>query len=61
MNEPNDSDEVVTDPFAGTEPFVAPTSPGLAEETPVPDTIPAPVAEPQPDPYVPSPRRVAQE
>lgn len=60
MNEPNDSDEVVTDPF-GLEPLVAPPSPGPAEETQAPDVSPAPAAEPQPDPYVPSPRRVAQE
>lgn len=60
MSEPNENDEVVTDPFAASPP-VDPPSPGSAEETQAPDTIPAPAAEPQPDTYVPSPRRVAQE
>lgn len=60
MNEPSNSDEVVTDPFAASPPVDLP-SPGPAEETQAPDTIPAPAAEPQPDPYVHSPRRCAQE
>jgi hypothetical protein len=60
MSEPNENDEVVTDPFAAS-PLVEQSSPGAAEETQAPDTLPAPAAEPQPDPYVPSPRRVAQE
>jgi hypothetical protein len=60
MSEPNENDEELTDPFAGTG---APpsTSPGSAEETQAPDTLPAPAAETQPDPYVHSPRRCAQE
>ena len=60
MGEPTEIDEVATDPFAVSPP-VENTSPGPAEETQAPDTIPAPAAEPQPDPYVHSPRRCAQE
>jgi hypothetical protein len=59
MNEPNENDEVVTDPFAA-EPLIEQPSPGTAEETQAPE-LPAPAVSPQPDPYVPSPRRVAQE